>query len=115
MNPNLHDKLLWTALTAFWNGRQRNDDDMNSSQHDDEVLCLTALCQLATSVVQDEEYCTTSAWQDVVVGNTTSYGNILVLAQLLLSRETISQISTRAANCEYVHVGTVSHGIANDG
>jgi len=74
--PKFARRALWTALTAFWN----NTHDAN---YKDEVLCLTALCQLATRVVQDEEYCknVVLAWQDAGSSHTsTSYGNILLLA-----------------------------------
>jgi hypothetical protein len=75
--PTFARQALWTALTAFWN----NTHDAN---YRDEVLCLTALCQLATRVVQDaeEEYSKNVAWQDHASSHrhTTSYGNILVLA-----------------------------------
>jgi hypothetical protein len=60
--PKFARQALWTALTAYWNDVDR--------EYDDEVLCYTALCQLAMSLMQQE------GWQD-----TGSYGNILLLAQ----------------------------------
>jgi len=67
--PKFARQALWTALTAYW-----NDD----GQYDDEVLCYNALCQLATCLIH-QEGTTSGGWQDLSF--TSSYGNILLLAQ----------------------------------
>lgn len=73
--PKFARQALWTALTAYWN------DKTTLCEFDDQVLCLTALCQLATCVVQEEES-GGAAWQESAAStNSSSYGNILLLAQ----------------------------------
>ena len=64
--PKFAQQALWTALTAYWNDHSR--------EHDDDVLCFTALCQLATCLIEQEG--SSGGWQDTG----SSYGNILLLA-----------------------------------
>lgn len=68
--PKFARQALWTALSAYWIDENRN------YEMDDSILCYTALCQLATCLVQDEGL-VGGGWQDS--NNACSYGNILLL------------------------------------
>lgn len=68
--PKFARRALWTALTAYWND--------NSRKYDDEMLCYTALCQVATCLIQLETGTVGGGWDDSAQ---SGFGTILLLAR----------------------------------
>jgi hypothetical protein len=72
--PKFARRALWTALTAYWND--------NSRSYDDEILCYTALCQVATCLIQKDTGNGGGGggggWDD---SSQTGFGTILLLAR----------------------------------
>jgi hypothetical protein len=75
--PKFARRALWTALTAYWN------DDSQHRIHDDEILCYTALCQVATCLIQqDNMHGIIGGWDDD--SPQVGFGTILLLAHRCL-------------------------------
>ena len=75
--PKFARRALWTALTAYWN--DDDDDSSHSRIHDDEMLCYTALCQVATYLIQQgKSQSIFGGWDDSLQAG---FGTILLLAR----------------------------------